>query len=74
MIFSFLDQNHPKEGRQKSRVGGKLASFTDVCELQRQLKAQGVEFVTEADETSTGPASFAVMDPDGNPILVDQHV
>jgi len=52
----------------------KLASFTDVRELQRQLKAQGVEFQTEADESTTGPASFIVVDPDGNPILVDQHV
>ncbi len=52
----------------------KLESFTDVRELQRQLKAQGVQFVVEADETTTGPASFAVLDPDGNPILVDQHV
>jgi predicted enzyme related to lactoylglutathione lyase len=52
----------------------KLESFTDVRELQRQLKAQGVEMVSEADETTTGPASFMVMDPDGNPILVDQHV
>lgn len=52
----------------------KLATFADVRDLQRQLKAQGVQFLTEADETSTGPASFAVLDPDGNPILVDQHV
>ena len=52
----------------------KLDKFTDVRDLQRELKAQGVQFMTEADETSTGPASFAVMDPDGNPILVDQHV
>jgi catechol 2,3-dioxygenase-like lactoylglutathione lyase family enzyme len=51
-----------------------LASFTDVRELQRQLKAQGVAFATEADESTTGPASFVVVDPDGNPILVDQHV
>jgi len=50
-----------------------LASFTDVRELQRQLKAQGVKFEQEADESTTGPASFIVMDPDGNPILVDQH-
>ncbi len=50
-----------------------LASFTDVRELQRQLKARGVEFAAEADESTTGPASFAVVDPDGNPILVDQH-
>jgi lactoylglutathione lyase len=52
----------------------KLDTFTDVRELQRQLKAQGVEFLTEADESTTGPAHFLVMDPDGNPILVDQHV
>lgn len=51
-----------------------LDSFTDVRELQRQLKAQGVELASEADEGATGPASFMVMDPDGNPILVDQHV
>ncbi|MGZ8378276.1 MAG: VOC family protein [Gemmatirosa sp.] len=51
-----------------------LATFTDVRELQRQLRAKGVEFATEADERTTGPASFVVVDPDGNPILVDQHV
>ncbi len=51
-----------------------LATFTDVRELQRQLKAQGVQLMTEADETTTGPASFVAIDPDGNPILVDQHV
>ena len=52
----------------------KLETFTDVRELQRQLKAQGVQLMTEADETTTGPASFVAVDPDGNPILVDQHV
>jgi catechol 2,3-dioxygenase-like lactoylglutathione lyase family enzyme len=52
----------------------KLASFTDVRELQRRLKAQGVTFEQQADESTTGPASFIVLDPDGNPILVDQHV
>ena len=51
----------------------KLDVFTDVRDLQRQLKAKGVAVQTEADETSTGPASFMVVDPDGNPILVDQH-
>ena len=50
------------------------AAFTDVRELQRALRAQGVPFVSEADETTTGPASFIIADPDGNPILVDQHV
>jgi len=52
----------------------KLDTFTDVRVLQRQLKAQGVEFVSEADESTTGPASFIAVDPDGNPILFDQHV
>ncbi len=50
-----------------------LAEFTDVREIQRRLKAQGVALMTEADEGTTGPASFVVVDPDGNPILVDQH-
>lgn len=51
-----------------------LESFTDVRELQRRLKAAGVQLVAEADEGTTGPASFVAIDPDGNPILVDQHV
>ena len=51
-----------------------LTSFTDVRELQRQLKASGVDMITEADESSTGPASFMIADPDGNTILFDQHV
>ena len=52
----------------------KLDSFTDVREIQRQLKADGIELQTEADEATTGPASFVLLDPDGNTILVDQHV
>ena len=51
----------------------KLDSFTDVRELQRQLKASGVTLASEADETTTGPASFVMVDPDGNSILIDQH-
>ena len=43
-------------------------------ELQRQLKKKGVPLAKEADESTTGPASFVVMDPDGNQILIDQHV
>ena len=49
-------------------------SFTDVRELQRQLKALGVELTVEADESTSGPASLMVVDPDGNEILIDQHV
>ncbi|MBL8997690.1 MAG: VOC family protein [Gemmatimonadales bacterium] len=51
-----------------------LAKFTDVRELQRALKERGVALTTEADESTKGPASFALLDPDGNPVLVDQHV
>jgi lactoylglutathione lyase len=51
-----------------------VGEFTDVRELQRQLKARGVAMISEADEKTTGPASFMVADPDGNTILVDQHV
>ena len=51
-----------------------LDDFTDVREIQAQLKGKGVEFIDEADESTTGPASFSVLDPDGNPILLDQHV
>jgi len=51
-----------------------LPEFTDVRDLQRGLKAQGVQLLTEADEATSGPASFMVEDPDGNQILVDQHV
>lgn len=52
----------------------KLDQFTDIRELQRRLKDRGVTFISEADENTTGPASFVVADPDGNTILVDQHV
>ncbi|HYH98364.1 VOC family protein [Hyalangium sp.] len=51
-----------------------LPEFTDVRELQRRLKAAGIEPVTAADESTKGPASLMVIDPDGNPILIDQHV
>lgn len=54
--------------------GDTLDSFTDVRDLQRALKAQGVTLESEADENTTGPASFTLIDPDGNPILIDQHV
>jgi len=52
----------------------KLASFADVREIQRHLKSLGVELQMEADESTTGPASVMLVDPDGNPILIDQHV
>jgi lactoylglutathione lyase len=51
-----------------------LSAFTDIRELQRQLKATGIPIISAADENSTGPASFMIADPDGNTILFDQHV
>lgn len=51
-----------------------LDEFQDVRELQRTLKSRGIELQTEADESTDGPAFFTLVDPDGNPILFDQHV
>lgn len=56
------------------RNANKLETFTDIRALQLHLKEQGLTFISEADETSQGPASFILLDPDGNPILIDQHV
>lgn len=53
--------------------GSDLDRFTDVRELQREMKKTGITLVSEADESSTGPASCMITDPDGNPILIDQH-
>lgn len=52
----------------------KLQEFTDIRELQRELRSAGIALQTEADESTTGPASFMVTDPDGNTLLFDQHV
>ncbi|MDG5491385.1 VOC family protein [Psychroserpens sp. SPM9] len=51
-----------------------LDQFTDVRDIQKHLKSKNITLQTEADETTSGPASFVVLDPDGNAILVDQHV
>lgn len=56
------------------RNAATLPEFDDVRDIQRQLKDQGIELTTTADESTTGPASFTLSDPDGNMILVDQHV
>jgi catechol 2,3-dioxygenase-like lactoylglutathione lyase family enzyme len=54
--------------------GKALPEFTDVREIQKRLKRAGIEPVKAADESTKGPESFIVVDPDGNQILVDQHV
>ncbi len=61
---------NPGWNQQAQPVDG----FTDVRELQATLADRGIEFETKADPASEGPASFVIVDPDGNPILVDQHV
>ncbi len=57
-----------------SRDARPLSSFTDIRQLQRQLKERGVTLLAEADESTVGPASLMIVDPDGNTILLDQHV
>jgi lactoylglutathione lyase len=57
-----------------SDSGEPLAEFTDIRDIQRHLKEQGVTIMTEADENTDGPASFVLADPDGNLIMLDQHV
>jgi lactoylglutathione lyase len=56
------------------RSGATLPDFDDVRDIQRTLKERGLTVAPEADDSTTGPASLMVLDPDGNPILIDQHV
>ncbi|MAQ99768.1 MAG: glyoxalase [Oceanospirillaceae bacterium] len=53
--------------------GQETESFTDIREIQKQLKAAGVELIREVDESTSGPGSLTCLDPDGNPVLIDQH-
>jgi len=57
-----------------SKDAERLDEFTDVRQIQQHLKRNGIELTTEADETTKGPASVTLVDPDGNMILLDQHV
>jgi len=57
----------------KNENAENLESFTDIRDMQKQLKANGIIMLTEADETTVGPAHFVIEDPDRNQILVDQH-
>ena len=56
------------------RSAGTLPDYDDVRDIQRQLKSRGLTPVTEADESTTGPASLMLLYPDGNPILINLHV
>lgn len=51
-----------------------LNSFTDIREIHKNLKSHGIEMISEAMDSESGPGSFSLVDPDGNSILVDQHV
>ncbi len=70
-----LEQGDVKLGLFQKMFDKNTLTFnpTDVRGVQRALKAQGIELVSEADENTTGPASAFLFDPDGNPILLDQH-
>jgi len=56
------------------RAGNTLPDFDDVRDIQKSLKGRGLSLAVEAEESSTGPAHLCLVDPDGNPILIDQHV
>ena len=56
------------------RTCATLPDFDDVRDIQRTLTSRGVALATKADESTTGPASLVLFDPDGNQILIDQHV
>ena len=53
--------------------GQNTEDFTDIRDIQKKLKSEGIKIAKEVDENSSGPASFVVEDPDGNPIMFDQH-
>jgi len=74
LFQGLFDQNILTFNPGWDQAAQKLPSFTDVRELQRRLKQAGLKLMTEADESTTGPASLMLTDPDGNMILVDQHV
>lgn len=57
-----------------SRTGETLEEFEDVLEIQRRLEARGLDLASAADGSTSGPANSSLFDPDGNPILIDQHV
>jgi catechol 2,3-dioxygenase-like lactoylglutathione lyase family enzyme len=56
-----------------NREAQNLDAFTDVRDIQQQLEARGLSLTARADTTTTGPASVMLADPDGNPVLIDQH-
>jgi catechol 2,3-dioxygenase-like lactoylglutathione lyase family enzyme len=74
LFQGMLDKNSLTFNPGWDRSANTLPDFDDVREIQRRLKARGLLLASEADESTSGPASLMLFDPDGNPILIDQHV
>lgn len=74
LFQGMLDKNILTFNPGWDRNCGTLPAFDDVREIQRALKANGIALTTQADESTSGPASLTLVDPDGNTILLDQHV
>lgn len=74
LFQGMLDKNTLTFNPGWNRTGGTLPEFDDVRAIQRTLKSRGLTLAMEANESTSGPASVIVLDPDGNPILIDQHV
>ncbi|MGB0498224.1 MAG: VOC family protein [Rubricella sp.] len=73
LFAGFIERNTLTFNPGWDQDAQELDGFTDVRDLQKALKAKGIDFVEEADEQGSGPGFFVITDPDGNPILVDQH-
>jgi catechol 2,3-dioxygenase-like lactoylglutathione lyase family enzyme len=74
LFQGFFDRNSFTFNPGWNRNMEQLPDFDDVRDIQRLLKSRGVAIMNPADESTSGPASFSMVDPDGNPILIDQHV
>lgn len=74
LFQGMFDQNILTFNPGWSQDAQSLDHFTDIRDIQKQLKAAGLTLLNEADEATEGPASLTLIDPDGNPILIDQHV
>jgi catechol 2,3-dioxygenase-like lactoylglutathione lyase family enzyme len=74
LFQGIIDKNSLTFNPGWDRSGNTLPDFDDVRDIQRTLRNRGLALASEADESLSGPASLMLLDPDGNPILIDQHV
>ena len=74
LFQSMLDKNTLTFNPGWDDNGQSTGAFTDIRDLQAKLKSEGISFTTEVEEGTKGPGRAILMDPDGNPILIDQHV